>query len=110
MKRPLEGHHPKYAGAKEAMKSPKRVVMKSSNEEKELIDINSSSFSPRCLFPLPSNSSAVDSLLVANDQEVLLDVPSNSSFAQAELLLPTSNFAPQASTSSCSVYPHLVRP
>ncbi|KAK6787069.1 hypothetical protein RDI58_015594 [Solanum bulbocastanum] len=111
VKRPLEGHHPKYTGAKKAMKSPKRVAMKSSYEQKELVDNNSSCFSPKCLFPLPSNSSPVlDSFHVANDQDVLLDVPSNSSFAQAELLLPTSNFAAQASTSSSSVYPHLVRP
>ncbi|KAK4718783.1 hypothetical protein R3W88_017121 [Solanum pinnatisectum] len=113
VKRPLEGHHPKYTGAKKAMKSPKRVAMKSSYEQKELVDNNSSYFSPKCLFPLPSNSSPVlDSFHVANDQDqdVLLDVPSNSSFAQAELLLPTSNFAAQASTSSSSVYPHLVRP
>ncbi|XP_025887324.1 GATA transcription factor 26 isoform X2 [Solanum lycopersicum] len=111
VKRPLEGHHPKYAGAKKAMKSPKRVVMKSSYEQKELVDNNNSCFSPKCLFPLPSKSSPVlDSFHVTNDQDVLLDVPSNSSFAQAELLLPTSNFAAQASTGSSSVYPHLVRP
>ncbi|XP_059299197.1 GATA transcription factor 26 isoform X2 [Lycium ferocissimum] len=111
VKRPLEGHHPKYSGAKKAMKSPKRVVMKSSYEQKELVDNDSSCFSPRSLFPLPSNSSpARDSFHFANDQDVLLDVPSNSSFAQAELLLPTSSFAAQPSTSSSSVYPHLVRP
>ncbi|KAJ8543521.1 hypothetical protein K7X08_006044 [Anisodus acutangulus] len=111
VKRPLEGHHPKYAGAKKAMKSPKRVVMKSSYEQKELVDNNSSCFSPKSLFASPSNSSPVpDSFHFANDQDVLLDVPSNSSFAQAELLLPTSSFAVQASASSSSVYPHLVRP
>ncbi|XP_016575075.2 GATA transcription factor 26 isoform X1 [Capsicum annuum] len=116
VKRPLEGHHPTYtdhfaSGAKKAMKSPKKVVTNSSYEQKELVDNNSSCFSPKCLFPLPSNSSPVlDSLRFENDQDVLLDVPSSSSFAQAELLLPTSSFAAQASTSSSSVYPHLVRP
>ncbi|CAN4099739.1 unnamed protein product [Withania somnifera] len=98
VKRPLEGHHPNYAGAKKATKSPKRLVMKSS-------------YDPKCQFPLPSNSSPVlDSFHFANDQDVLLDVPTNSSFAQAELLLPTSSFAAQASASSSSVYPHLVHP
>ncbi|PHT45526.1 hypothetical protein CQW23_14684 [Capsicum baccatum] len=116
VKRPLEGHHPTHtdhfaSGAKKAMKSPKKVVTNSSYEQKELVDNNSSCFSPKCLFPLPSNSSPVlDSLRFENDQDVLLDVPSSSSFAQAELLLPTSSFAAQASTSSSSVYPHLVRP
>ncbi|KAK4365836.1 hypothetical protein RND71_013716 [Anisodus tanguticus] len=111
VKRPLEGHHPKYAGAKKAMKSPKRVVMKSSYEQKEQVDNDSSSFSPKSLLASPSDSSPVpESFHFANDQDVLLDVPSNSSFAQAELLLPTSSFSVQASTSSSSVYPHLVRP
>ncbi|XP_009626897.1 GATA transcription factor 26 [Nicotiana tomentosiformis] len=114
VKRPLEGHHAKYAGPKKATKSPNRVVMKSSYEQKELIDNDSSCFSPKSLFALPCNSSPMlDSLHFANgssDQELLLDVPSNSSFPQAELLVPTSSFAAQASTSSSSVYPYVVRP
>ncbi|CAN4097785.1 unnamed protein product [Withania somnifera] len=111
VKRPLEGHHQNYAGANKAMRSPKRVVTKSSYEQKELVDNNRSCFSPKRLFPLLSNHSPVlDSFDFANDQGVLLNVPSNSSFAQAELLLPTSNFAAQASTSSSSVYPHLIHP
>ncbi|KAK6146396.1 hypothetical protein DH2020_020265 [Rehmannia glutinosa] len=44
------------------------------------------------------------------EQDLLLDVPSNGSFPQAELLHPTSSFGAQASTSSSSVYPYFVHP
>ncbi|XP_060207435.1 GATA transcription factor 26-like isoform X2 [Lycium barbarum] len=109
MKRPRDGQHPKYLGANITMKSPKRVVMKSSYEQKEIIENDGSCFSPRSLFALPSENS----FRFANessDQDLLLDVPSNSSFPQAELLLPTASFAAQASTGSSSIYPHLVQP
>ncbi|XP_009774753.1 LOW QUALITY PROTEIN: GATA transcription factor 26 [Nicotiana tabacum] len=109
MKRPRIGQHPKYSGVNTTMKSPKRVMLKSSYEQKEIIENDSSCFSPRSLFALPSENS----FRFANessDQDLLLDVPSNSSFPQAELLLPTANFAAQASTSSSSVYPQLLRP
>ncbi|XP_059275855.1 GATA transcription factor 26-like isoform X1 [Lycium ferocissimum] len=109
MKRPRDGQHPKYLGANITMKSPKRVVMKSSYEQKEIIENDGSCFSPRSLFALPSENS----FRFANessDQDLLLDVPSNSSFPQAELLLPTASFAAQASTGSSSIYPHLIQP
>ncbi|XP_055819712.1 GATA transcription factor 26-like isoform X2 [Solanum dulcamara] len=116
VKKPREGQHPKCSGAKTTMKSPKRVVMKSIYEQKELIDNDGSCFSPRSSFALPSENSSLvlDSFRSANEnshQDLLLDVPSNSYFPQAELLLPTSSFTTQASTSSSSMYPpHLVRP
>ncbi|PHU28563.1 GATA transcription factor 26 [Capsicum chinense] len=109
MKRPREGQHPKYLGVNATMKSPKRVAMKNSYEQKEMIDNDGSCFSPKSLFALPSENS----FLFTNDspdQDLLLHVPSNSSFPQAELFLPTASFAAQASTSSSSIYPHHVQP
>ena len=96
------------------MKCPKRVIVKASYENKELIDNDSSCFSPRSLFALPSDGSSFmfDSLNFVeenSDQDLLLDVPSNGSFPQAELLHPALSYdAQQASTSSSSIYPHLV--
>nr|AFK41937.1 unknown [Lotus japonicus] len=58
-----------------------------------------------------ASSLFLDSLNFAeesSDQDLLLDVPSNSSFPQAELLCPTLSFGAQASTSSSSAYSHLV--
>ncbi|KAJ0088335.1 hypothetical protein Patl1_32527 [Pistacia atlantica] len=46
----------------------------------------------------------------SSDQDLLLDVPSNSSFPQAELRHPALRFGQQASTSSSSVYPNPARP
>ncbi|XP_009613626.1 GATA transcription factor 26-like [Nicotiana tomentosiformis] len=116
VKRPQERQHLKYSGAKTTMKSPKSVVMKSIYEQKEPLDNDGSCSSPKSSFALPSETSSLvlDSFRSANensDQDLLLNVPSNSYFPQAELLLPTSSFTPQASTSSSSMYPsHLVRP
>ncbi|GMY29913.1 GATA transcription factor 26-like isoform X4 [Fagus crenata] len=99
---------------KTSMKCPKRVIVKASYENKELIDNDSSCFSPRSLFALPSDGSSFmfDSLNFVeenSDQDLLLDVPSNGSFPQAELLHPALSYdAQQASTSSSSIYPHLV--
>ncbi|KAH0641485.1 hypothetical protein KY289_032459 [Solanum tuberosum] len=116
VKKPWEGQYPKCSGAKTTMKSPKRVVMKSIYEQKELVDNDGSCFSPRSSFALPSENSSfvLDSFRSANEnshQDLLLDVPSNSYCPQAELLLPTPSFTTQASTSSSSMYPpHFVRP
>uniref|UniRef100_A0A5B6ZX47 Uncharacterized protein n=1 Tax=Davidia involucrata TaxID=16924 RepID=A0A5B6ZX47_DAVIN len=115
LKRPRDSQYQNYPGAKMTMKSPKRVMMKGSYEHKELVDNDSSCFSPRSLFALPpdSNSLMLDSFHFADessDQDLLLDVPSNSSFPQAELLLPTSSFGALASATSSSLYPHLARP
>ncbi|XP_030946625.1 GATA transcription factor 26-like isoform X3 [Quercus lobata] len=100
---------------KTAMKCPKRMIVKASYENKELIDNDSSCFSPRSLFALPTEGSSLmlDSFNFVeenSDQDLLLDVPSNGSFPQAELLHPSLSFdGQQASTSSSSIYPHLVR-
>ncbi|KAJ6415664.1 hypothetical protein OIU84_004460 [Salix udensis] len=92
------------------MKSPKRIAMKATYESKELIDNDGSCFSPRSLFALPPDGSSLmlDSLHFvdeSSDQDVLLDIPSNGSFAQAELLHSTDSFGQQASASSSSIYP-----
>ncbi|KAK8621975.1 hypothetical protein V6N13_097603 [Hibiscus sabdariffa] len=93
------------------LKSPKRVIMKASCENKELIDNDGSCFSPRSLFNLPPDGSSLvlDSLHFADessDQDLLLDVPPNGSFPQAELLHPAFSFGQQASTSSSSAHSH----
>ncbi|KAJ8754293.1 hypothetical protein K2173_002744 [Erythroxylum novogranatense] len=98
-----------------AIKSPKRFVTKATYENKDLVDNDGSCFSPRSLFTMPPDGGSLmlDSLpfVDANsDQDLLLDVPSNGSFPQAELLHPTVNFGLQASISSSSVYPRLVGP
>ncbi|KAB2017999.1 hypothetical protein ERO13_D08G183900v2 [Gossypium hirsutum] len=97
------------------LKSPKRVIVKASCENKELIDNDGSCFSPRSLFALPSDGSSLmlDSLHFvdeSSDQDLLLDVPFNGSFAQAELLHPALSFGQQASTSSSSAPPNPFHP
>ncbi|XP_039025285.1 GATA transcription factor 26-like [Hibiscus syriacus] len=97
------------------LKSPKRGIMKAAYENKELIDNDGSCFSPRSLFALPPDGSSLvlDSLSFVDecsDQDLLLDVPPNGSFPQAELLHPTSSFGQHASTSSNSAHSHLVHP
>lgn len=102
-------NHSSSPETKTTMKSPKRVMTKTSTESKELVDSDGSCFSPRSLFTLPSDggSFTLESLHFdgeSSDQDLLLDVRSNSSFPQAELLHPTLSFgAQQASNSSSSV-------
>ncbi|KAJ0047624.1 hypothetical protein Pint_15769 [Pistacia integerrima] len=115
VKRSRDSQNQKFPEAKNMMKSPKRVIVKATYENKELIDNDGSCFSPRSLFALPTDSSSLmlESLNFvdeSSDQDLLLvDVPSNSSFPQAELLHPALSFG-QASTSSSSVYPNPARP
>lgn len=101
--------------SKNAMRSPKRAMVKATYENKEHIDTDGSCFSPRSLFAVPpdGNSLMLETLHFvdeSSDQDLLLDVPSNGSFAQAELLHPNICFGQQASNSCSSVYPSLVRP
>ncbi|MFS7927800.1 putative transcription factor C2C2-GATA family [Helianthus anomalus] len=117
VKRSRDAQFQPYSGPKTAMKSPKRPSMKGSYEHKDAMDNDGPGFSPRSLFALPPDHSLLmlDSLKNADesgDQDLLLDVPSNTSFPQAELLLPSSSFsaAAQASTSSSSIYQNFVGP
>lgn len=69
--------------------------------------------SPRRMTIMPSYDQVLHSSHFADEgseQDLLLDIPSNGSFPLAELLLPTSSFGAQASTSSSSAYPYFVRP
>ncbi|XP_052210353.1 GATA transcription factor 26-like [Diospyros lotus] len=111
VKRSLDGQFLNCPGLKTTIKSP-RGAMKGGYERKELMDTDASCFSPRSLFALPPESGPLmlDSFqFIDSDQDLLLDVPSNSSFPEAELL-PSSSFAAQASSGSSFVYPRLHRP
>ncbi|KAK9203396.1 hypothetical protein WN943_013650 [Citrus x changshan-huyou] len=113
-KRLRDGQNQKFPEAKNIMKSPKRVTVKATYENKEFMENDGSCFSPRSLFALPSDGSSLmlESLHFvdeSSDQDLLLDVPSNGSFPQAELLHPSLSFGQQASSSS-SAYPNHARP
>lgn len=115
VKRLRDGQPQSFPGKKVTIKVPKRITKGGIFEHKELVDNDGSCFSPRSLFALPPDSSSLmlDSFQFmdeSSDQDLLLDVPSNNSFPQAELLYPTSSFGAQASTSSSSIQPQLVRP
>ncbi|XP_074329293.1 GATA transcription factor 26 isoform X2 [Apium graveolens] len=104
-----------YSGGKTTVKSPKRVSMKANYDNKELVDNDATCFSPKSLFALPPDNTSLmlDSFRFDehSDQDLLLNVPSHSSFPQAELLMPTSSFNnAQASTSSSSIYQNHVWP
>ncbi|XP_022971837.1 GATA transcription factor 26-like [Cucurbita maxima] len=106
-----ESYNQTIPEVKTIMKSPKRLVMK---ENKDPGENDGSCFSPRSLFALPSDGSydmfdCLHFVEERSDQDLLLEVRSNSSFPQAELLHPTSHSGGrQASTCSSSVHPHLV--
>ncbi|XP_039035695.1 GATA transcription factor 26-like isoform X1 [Hibiscus syriacus] len=94
----------------ESLKSPKRVIMKASCENKELIDNDGSCFSPMLL---DGRSIVLNSLHFVDensDQDLLLDVLPNGSFLQAELLHPDLSFGQQARTSSSSAHSHPIHP
>ncbi|KAJ7952585.1 GATA transcription factor 26 [Quillaja saponaria] len=112
--RMLDNQKQKFPEAKTTMRSPKRVTLKASYEGKEGIE-DGSCFSPRSLFALPTDGSSLmlDSFNFveeSSDQDLLLEVPSNSSFPQAELLNPTLSFGAEASASSSSIYPQSSNP
>nr|XP_043633863.1 GATA transcription factor 26 [Erigeron canadensis] len=80
-----------FPGLKNTCKGPKGTFKKASYEHKEIVDNDANGFSPRSLFSLPTDnrSHMLDYLKYADessDQDLLLDVPSNTSFPQAELL------------------------
>ncbi|KAJ4712649.1 GATA transcription factor 26-like [Melia azedarach] len=114
-KRSRDIQYQKFPEAKSMMKSPKRVTVKATYENKEFMENDGSCFSPRSLFALPTDGSSLmlESLNFVDescDQDLLLDVPSNGSFPQAELLHPSLSYGQQASNSSSSAYPSHVRP
>ncbi|XP_061354823.1 GATA transcription factor 26-like isoform X2 [Gastrolobium bilobum] len=113
-KRLRDSQNQNFSELKTTMRSPKRVIIKAGCEGKEVVE-DGSSFSPKSLFALPHDGSLfmlgpLNFVDENSDQDLLLEVPSNSSFPQAELLHPTLSFGAQASTSSSSVYSHATHP
>ncbi|XP_058084800.1 GATA transcription factor 27-like [Magnolia sinica] len=108
IKRPHDGQNQNFPEPKGTLKSPKRVnqcgsislpstkpssssVGTNTSYDTKDIDNDGSYFSPRSLFAFPPDQSSVmlDSLKFtdnSSDQDLLLDVPSYTSFPQAELL------------------------
>jgi hypothetical protein len=110
-KRKRDSRIQNFSEVKTIMRSPKRIITKTSYEGK-LVD-DGTCYNPKSLFPLPPDASShlLDSFNFveeSSDQDLLLDVPSNNSFPQAELLHPNLSYGAQASTSSSSAYSHLV--
>ncbi|XP_050378089.1 GATA transcription factor 26 [Argentina anserina] len=116
VKRLRDSETQSFPDVKIVMKSPKRAIMKGGYENKDILDYDGSCFSPKSLFALPPDGSSLmlDSMSFveeSSDHDLLLDVPSHGSYPQAELLHPTSTFGShQASTSSSSIYPHILHP
>lgn len=84
------------------------MMMKAVSEGKEVFE-DGSSFSPNGLLGLPSNGSLqmLDSFNLvdeSSDQDLLLEVRSNSYFPEAELLPTDITFGAQPCTSS--IYGH----
>ncbi|KAJ4955061.1 hypothetical protein NE237_011844 [Protea cynaroides] len=113
-KRPRDGHYHDFPEPKTTMKSPRRGVTKASYDTKDLINNGGSCFSPRSLFSFPTDGSSLmlDSLQFtddSSDQDLLLDIPSNGAFPQAELL-PTSSFSTQRASTDSVTHPNLIHP
>ncbi|XP_027334498.1 GATA transcription factor 26-like isoform X2 [Abrus precatorius] len=100
---------------KTTMRSPKRVILKAGSQGEDVVE-DGCSFSPKSIFSLPRGGSSLHMLDSLNfvdessDQDLLLDLPSNSSFPQAELLHPNLGFGAQVSTSSSSVHSPVAHP
>ncbi|GAB4857669.1 hypothetical protein Ancab_015575 [Ancistrocladus abbreviatus] len=115
-KRLRDGQNQHLPDMKTSIRSPKRPHVKAAQEPKELSENDGSCFSPRSLFALPSDGSSLmlesfQFVDESSDQDLLLDVPSNSSFPQAELLHPASSFAShQPCASSSSIHPAFIHP
>ncbi|OIV94087.1 hypothetical protein TanjilG_05467 [Lupinus angustifolius] len=114
VKRLRDGQNKKLPELKKTMKSPKSMIIKAGCEGKEVAE-DGSCFGAKSLFALPHDHSShmMDSLnfdYENSDQDLLLDVPSNSSFPQAELLHPAPSFGAQAGCSSSSIYSHVAHP
>ncbi|KAE9597431.1 putative transcription factor C2C2-GATA family [Lupinus albus] len=111
VKRLCDSENPDLPELKKTMRIPKSVTIKAVCEGKEVAE-DGSYFNAKSLFALPRDRSShmMDSLnfdYESSDQDLLLEVPSNGFFPQAELLHPTASFDAQASTSSSSIYSHV---
>ncbi|KAL8158646.1 hypothetical protein V2J09_000183 [Rumex salicifolius] len=110
-KRPLQEQNLNIPD-KETNESPKRGLNKSGFRCKEPIQKYGSFFTPGRLFNLPTDNchirleSCHDEF---SDQDLLLDVPSNCCFPEAELLLPPSMITShQTSVSSSSIHSAMI--
>ncbi|KAL7111328.1 hypothetical protein ACP275_05G080700 [Erythranthe tilingii] len=96
-----EGLHHKFSGSKAIMRRSYE------EEEEELVADKSSSFFTSSRI-INNNDDDYESCHFGYEEEdMLLDIPSNGSFPQAEaelLILPSSSFDAQASTSTTSTY------
>ncbi|KAK7406320.1 hypothetical protein VNO78_07943 [Psophocarpus tetragonolobus] len=111
IKRMRDSRNQNFPDLKTIMRCPKRMITMAGCESKQAVE-DGSCYGPKSLFILPPDASSltIDSLNFveeSSDQDVLLEVPSNTSFPQAELLCPTLSLGAKASTSSSSVYSHL---
>ncbi|XP_074269237.1 GATA transcription factor 26 isoform X2 [Silene latifolia] len=107
------------AEAKCTMKSPERTILKVDYKKKAPLQDEMPYFipTPKNVFAFPGGGGGghlmLDSMHCedeASDQDLLLEVPSNGSFPQAELLCPASSYvSQQASASSSSTYPFNIR-
>ncbi|KAF6135440.1 hypothetical protein GIB67_027314 [Kingdonia uniflora] len=113
VKRPCDGKSQSLPEPKCTMRTPKMVVVKAMRDTKDVVYSDSYCFSPRSLFSYPDSSSLMlDCFQIPDDtfdQDMLLEVmPSNGTFAQEELLNPSSSITSQHASTSSSV--NLVRP
>ncbi|XP_021765789.1 GATA transcription factor 26-like [Chenopodium quinoa] len=108
-KRSRESQTHRWPETNGATKIPKRVLLKVDCKSKQPLQYEGSCLTPapKNLFTFPTNGSSLmlDSYQFedeSSDQDLLLDVPSNGSYpqAEAELLCPTSSFASQQASSS----------
>ncbi|KAL2348205.1 hypothetical protein Fmac_002205 [Flemingia macrophylla] len=110
IKRPCDSRNENFPEFKTIMRSPKSVITKVGCEGREVVE-DGGCYSPKRLFALPPAASfLLDSLNFVDestDQDLLLEMPSNTSFPEAEFLHPTLSLVAQASTSSSLVYSHL---
>ncbi|KAF6166790.1 hypothetical protein GIB67_005666 [Kingdonia uniflora] len=92
LKRPRDVQNQKIQEPKVMMMSLKRVIIKACYDA-GIIDNYISYFSSRSLFAtLPDRSSLIlDSLDFVEDNDLMLDVPSNGFFSEEELLHPFSS-------------------
>ncbi|XP_043717452.1 GATA transcription factor 26-like isoform X3 [Telopea speciosissima] len=113
-KGPRDGQNHDFPEPKATMKSPSRGVTKVGYDTKDPINNDGYCFSPRSLFTFPNdgNSLMLDSFQFtddSSDQDLLLDIPSNGAFLQAELL-PTSSFSTQKASTCSVVHPNVIHP
>ncbi|KAL9327487.1 hypothetical protein ACSQ67_002490 [Phaseolus vulgaris] len=111
-KRTRDSRNQNFPELHTVMRSPKRMTTKAGCEGKEGVE-DGACYSPKSLFALPPDASSLmfgslNFVEEIGDQDLLLEVPSNTSFPQAELLHPSLSLGAQASTSSSSVYSHLL--